>query len=876
MKLGHLWIGSVLAAAALVYAFRFLRASSPVDVEFTITVTQAPSASPRIQVTSTYRTSAKSIRLSAQVPDRLFAFGDFLAFRKDLENANCTSKYDVVGRADAQFRATRYEIPVHQGAAKLTYTVSPPTYFPYNSCGEARTYGLTATDCLVLCGPSFMLLPDAPISSLSLSFSLPEAWEVYNAKPHALAPDETELWETTVLLGRFSPLSPLTDAQSILVRHHLSIESASVEACRSVLLRLLELLGPPRQPLTIVLCPTGPEQLRIDTTGDPSLLVLDFPQPDVASIRELVRRAVAQWYGFLRLELDTDTSPQSWFATGLSEYLSAKIPAELGMAHVPASDYIEFAWLRDRDARVDLEKPTGNKQQIPHRRLIGAALCYEIDRRLSENGGIETILTNWNGHSYPPRLASDLPDIIALATNRSPRLFGWESDWALDLEDCPPLHAGERTLTFLVSSNTRGYLETCGCKVSQDGGIARRAGYVGQVRSSRADSTLLLDLGNFFPIEKGRPLLDPLVRQEGQLLLECMRLMKYDAILTGPYEYAARAAADPSDLLPSTRVQRLHGGVLCPTAQGDSSNTALVACGFTTIAFVGLSERLEQGWLEDPQERSLYGIAFPQDWKVIKRDLEQASAAAEIVILCGQISPKTIRAIASEPKAVRAVDAVFTGCRPLLPDGKLSGFLDGLFVLHEVTSSYGVTQVDVAIDPSGSILRAAVKPQMLSTDIQPDPLIQDVLNRFYDSLPGEQGPVPDIFYGDDWLTEGFQGADTCKWCHAAQYYQWGTTAHATALDTLVSIHRDKQPKCVVCHVLGLGTSTGFSLQRPDMKLAGVQCEHCHGTARDHILAPRKDNIRRTPPKDICGQCHDDEHSELFDLRFADMIERVSH
>ena len=45
----------------------------------------------------------------------------------------------------------------------------------------------------------------------------------------------------------------------------------------------------------------------------------------------------------------------------------------------------------------------------------------------------------------------------------------------------------ENTVTFLISSNTQAYLETCGCLSSQSGGVAKMATVVRQERKKNPD-----------------------------------------------------------------------------------------------------------------------------------------------------------------------------------------------------------------------------------------------------------------------------------------------------------------------------------------------------------------------------------------------------
>jgi hypothetical protein len=58
------------------------------------------------------------------------------------------------------------------------------------------------------------------------------------------------------------------------------------------------------------------------------------------------------------------------------------------------------------------------------------------------------------------------------------------------------------------------------------------------------------------------------------------------------------------------------------------------------------------------------------------------------------------------------------------------------------------------------------------------------------------------------------GADACGACHPAILASWKTTAHARASDASVLGARARDGVCLSCHATA--------------RLAGVQCEACHG------------------------------------------------
>src|SRR5262249_11545983 len=79
--------------------------------------------------------------------------------------------------------------------------------------------------------------------------------------------------------------------------------------------------------------------------------------------------------------------------------------------------------------------------------------------------------------------------------------------------------APAKTLTVVFTGLTEGYLENCGCKGTQSGGLARRVSLVRKLRRSRPH-VVLLDAGSTFSRTDKQPTLDTLSREELRFSLE--------------------------------------------------------------------------------------------------------------------------------------------------------------------------------------------------------------------------------------------------------------------------------------------------------------------------------------------------------------------
>lgn len=99
----------------------------------------------------------------------------------------------------------------------------------------------------------------------------------------------------------------------------------------------------------------------------------------------------------------------------------------------------------------------------------------------------------------------------------------------------------------------------------------------------------------------------------------------------------------------------------------------------------------------------------------------------------------------------------------------------------------------------------------------------------------------------------YKGTVFCKSCHSAKVKGWGETRHAKAFDTLKKTNQQDLPDCIKCHVTGYNEPGGFIDGELTPKLAGVQCEACHGPGSKHTGG--KQNIISAPAPDKCRQCH---------------------
>ena len=443
----------------------------------------------------------------------------------------------------------------------------------------------------------------------------------------------------------------------------------------------------------------------------------------------------------------------------------------------------------------------------------------------------------------------------------------------------PPVADPTRRLTLIVTGDTYGFLEHCGCKANQSGGAARRATVIARLR--RADpAAVLLDAGNAFLRDDKLARLDFLSRQEQMLYLRTMAHDRYDAVAIGTTELtfgtdwfreAGRGVALPyvcanlqsggEPLAPPVRLLRAHGASIGVVSVLDPPRGP------------GASRRFEASvtalTIEDPVEALRLAVTSVRD-------------RADVLIAIGRLSPATIRrAVGACPDLDVVISTDWDA--PVADDSASDardrpGFLGRTLVLYTDSENYGLESVDVEVDRGGHVATARTTHHTLFEDVPDDPQVRAMIDRFYDhvgTMDSAQASVRPLFLDSATrMTGEYVGAARCATCHSVEAAQWRTTAHAGAYKTLLDAHRHYQPRCVVCHVVGFGTRTGFRLASRDERLAGVQCEACHGPGGHHASHPVAGTITRTVPASVCLRCHTPDHSDRF--VYADKLPHVVH
>ena len=425
----------------------------------------------------------------------------------------------------------------------------------------------------------------------------------------------------------------------------------------------------------------------------------------------------------------------------------------------------------------------------------------------------------------------------------------------------------ERTLTFLISSNTNAYLETCGCLASQSGGVSRMATVVRQERQKDPD-LVLFSAGNAFP---DRVLKEQIDQLELKAFLESFEIMGYEFAAVTELEllYGYPALKKQSETLSFPFIcANIHDGdhpIFKPYV--------LKKMGNYNVGFLGVSQEVYLRSFTPLYQSKTAQLSIKNPIEAIDKYLPRLREACDLVVLVGRLDVATLAEILAHTDQIDLIIIPLNASGwSVNSSGEVyigraaSGFSGNTLIWVCTGQTYGLDKLELNMSVSGKIQDFRHSDLDLSESVKDAPDIRRYLNEFYSKIAenDEVGFDKPILSWEHTAAE-FVGVEMCKSCHLDEYNQWSQTKHAFAYNTLLRKHRQFSPKCVMCHVTGGGYDSGYTFGSPDGSLVNVQCEMCHGPGSAHIKAPLKVNMLRRPSEKLCIACHDEEHSD-FDMK----------
>lgn len=455
-------------------------------------------------------------------------------------------------------------------------------------------------------------------------------------------------------------------------------------------------------------------------------------------------------------------------------------------------------------------------------------------------------------------------------------------------------------VALVLSGELHGYLEPCGCSLTQSGGLERRGDLFRQL-SEKGWNVLPVDAGGL--LKRAR-------RQDK---------LKFEAILGGLKQlgYQAVAAGDSELRLPADYLVSQFSGEDIPFA------------GLLTSANVMLFDAPDLG--------------VPVAWRVTNAGNVKVGVIAVLGNSVAQdVAPAGIENYITVTPAIETLRATLPKVEAESPDLLLVISHGSLEEAEALAGEFPELPLILTAggpeDPSDQpklvgktlILQTGHKGKYVGMlgyypgDAEPyrwelvnldnrrfhgDERMHQVMQSYQQQLQELELAKSDELVVSHPSGTTFVGAKDCGECHTKAYSKWKGTKHAAAFESLARgrkgqeanwVSRIFDPECLCCHVTGWDPrevrryESGYLDQATTAHLAGQQCENCHGPGQKHsdlewkyrkdlksvsqetLIAARAElklNYKEAELK-VCSKCHDDENSPSF--KFDKYWDEVKH
>lgn len=411
-------------------------------------------------------------------------------------------------------------------------------------------------------------------------------------------------------------------------------------------------------------------------------------------------------------------------------------------------------------------------------------------------------------------------------------------------------------MVVVSTDDVQGKTSPCGCHTPK-GGLARRATFLDSVRTKQR-AVLVVDAGNFFPADEDE-------RDAGPFMLAAMAKLGTRVAGVGAndlrfgYSYLQQHARAVGLPLVSANLVRFDTNV--PAFEGWHVETVR---GVKVGVFGLIAEDTDLGPARDTLR---VDSPVPAAQKAVAALRAQGVG---VIVALSQLGKAGSDSLAVQVSGIDVI--VAGGGTPALMDGVRIG---RTMVLHGGNQGWQVGVADVRLTREGRAAAIEGSTVILGPEVRTQPEMAARVKTFEDSLNAHlkardaalgAAPRPGA------TVPHFVGMANCVKCHAAEYAQWQTTAHARGWKTLADQQKESTPACVPCHVTGFKQPGGFRTADDAARFGNVQCEACHGMGTSH----REWNDNGAPPvaESVCRTCHTPTTSPTFS--FATYRPHVLH
>jgi hypothetical protein len=399
-------------------------------------------------------------------------------------------------------------------------------------------------------------------------------------------------------------------------------------------------------------------------------------------------------------------------------------------------------------------------------------------------------------------------------------------------------------LVLMLSGETFGYLQPCGCSRPQYGGLERRYNFMQRLIKERGWPVAALDLGDV--AQRSGP--QTLVKYS--YTMRALRRLNYTAVGIGRNEMAMpliEALSEYSLNNPSPRVlaaNLIQKEENFPSKPGQSmvGSWAMVASkpGTPKVGVVSVVAASVVKQVQDPTVR------FDAVEKALPAVLTQLQPQQpELLVLLFQGSLEEASKCAAQFPQFRLIVCLSAEDEPpSAPDQVGNTLIIRLGHKGRYVGTVGVyrsPKANAPLDLHYQMVRLGPEYETPAGKDADNPVLgleEDYTREVKEGnylvqYPKTAHPIQRLFPGATYV-----GSDKCKRCHPEAYKIWKESPHARAYASLEKAQRPSNRQfdgeCVVCHVTGFEYNGGYTDAKTTAHLKENGCENCHGPGSLHI------------------------------------------
>ncbi|PHS16286.1 MAG: hypothetical protein COA78_04075 [Blastopirellula sp.] len=406
-------------------------------------------------------------------------------------------------------------------------------------------------------------------------------------------------------------------------------------------------------------------------------------------------------------------------------------------------------------------------------------------------------------------------------------------------------------LTIVYTGGLNGELEPCGCAEESDvGGIRRRATVIDQLRQHN-ENMILISGGGLISSNSWQD------KIKAGYIFSAIKMMAYDSVSVQWRDLAFGEGFTQSGNIP---------WVTSNWAGNGFEKVQSIERGDTVISVFS--------WLDDdtaPEtEPNRLAATVAKSPIAFNQKLLQAKQRGEVTILTTTADISKVE----QNISLSHVDIL------LLPSSN-EKYEDPRFVNETLVLNYGTRGMRVGkltIEIDGGVILNTIQHEVFTLDnsVNDSPHFDSWYEQYNNEARNQYYARLEFNQAESSGVSKFVGASGCAGCHEKEHAIWSNSNHAAAFKVLQLVSKQFDPSCIGCHSVGFEKPGGFIDMSATEHLANVQCESCHGPARDHFSSGgiQATSNSALSSQQICQQCHVGDHSPKFE--FENYWPRIAH